>query len=94
MIGYTSDCFLHIFSAIQPFALTSAGRAWTLLGSRKISKPIPLQIRLVYFESLPRFKCRIWGHRTRSVASGSVSEGRVGPVHYPGDRAGRFAGRG
>ena len=25
MIGYTSDCFLHIFSAIQPFALTSAG---------------------------------------------------------------------
>ncbi len=22
-----------------------------------------------------------WGHRTRSVASGRVSEGRVGPLH-------------
>jgi len=48
----------------------------------------------VHIKFLLKFQCRIWGHRTRSVASGSVSEGRVGPVHYPGDRAGRFAGRG
>ena len=57
----------------QPFALTYVGLARTLPESRKISKPIPLQIRPVYFESLPRFKCRIWGHRTRSAASGRVS---------------------
>ena len=46
------------------------------LGAEKTQSQIPLQIRPVYFESLPRFKCRIWGHRTRSVASGRVSEGR------------------
>ena len=51
------------------------------LKAEKSQSQIPLQIRPVYFESLPRFKCRIWGHRTRSEASGRVSEGRVGPAH-------------
>ena len=50
---------LHRF-ATQRFALTSGGRG-LCLGAEKSHSQIPLQIRPVYFESLPRFKCRIWG---------------------------------
>jgi hypothetical protein len=35
----------------------------------------------MHIKSLLKFQCRIWGHRTRSVTSGRVSEGRAGPEH-------------
>ena len=57
------------------------GKRGLCLGAEKPQSLVPLQIRPVYIESesLPRFKCRIWGHRTRSVASGRVAKGWVGP---------------
>ncbi len=67
-------------SSRQRFALTFGGRG-LYLGAEKSQGQIPLQMRPVHIKSLLKFQCRIWGHRTRSVASGRVSKGRVGPVH-------------
>jgi len=74
--------FIELFvrHAAQHFALTSGGRG-LCLEAEKSQSQIPLQIRPVHIKSLLKFQRRIWGHRTRSVASGRVSEGRVGPMH-------------
>ena len=75
------DQSVYTMLAAQQFALTLGARAWTLPGSRKISKPNPFPNMTCVLWIPSNFQCRICGHRTRSVASGRVSEGRVGPVH-------------
>ncbi len=85
-IAYLSfDCEYHVillsYGLYSPMVCIDWRKRGLCLGAEKSQSQIPLQIRSVYFESLPRFKFRIWRHRTRSVASGRVSEGRMRQVH-------------
>ncbi len=69
--------YLHPIMAAQQFALTSGGRG-LCFGAEKTRSQISLQMRPVHIKFLLKFQCHIWGHHTRSVASGRVSEGRWG----------------